>query len=101
MSAYQKFHGQWAAHLPHGADDPESSVDIREAVFETYDLANGHAQHEASKGPRPGWWAVIEMRRRPARSVLRQDRWEPVRHWESGQVVLKINRPDQEIARNA
>ncbi len=101
MSAYQKYHGQWAAPLPLGADVPESFVDIREAVFDTYDLANGHAQHEASKGPCPGWWAVIELRRRPARSLIRQDCSEPVRLWESGQVVLKINRPDQEIARNA
>ena len=101
MSAYQKFHGLWAVPLPPGADEPISTVDIREALFDTYDLADGHARHQASMGPRPDWWAVIEMRRRPSRSLIRQDRWEPVRLWESGQVAIGINRPDQEARRSA
>jgi len=101
MSAYKKYRCLWAVPLPPSADEPDGPVDVHGAEFDSYEAAESFARHRAAHGPRPDWRAVIEVRRKPARSVLRADLWIESQLWECGRLVLELKRPDREYLRDA
>ena len=78
--------------MPETADDPiyEYGGQIMAADFDDHRVAEFAAKYHAQSGPNPHWWEVIELRRKDARSVCREDKWHEVRRWGKGQMEMAV-----------